>query len=322
MINENRISIVIPVYNGSPHLRDLIYQCKLSALPKNYTLGEIILVNDSSKDRSWELIKDLTIENPGYITGVNLNRNYGQHAATLCGLQLAQYEYVITIDDDLEMNPLEFAKLIEKLESEQCDLVYGINRSKNEGIKKKIGTLAFKLIQKIEGNEKGKGSSFRILSRNLVDEVKHYNKCFAFIDEMLLWHTDRIGFVEVDPGPNQTRESRYNLNRLMNLGIDLIIFSSNTPLRLMTILGFLGSFFSISYMLILLYRYFMKGVPVQGYTSLMSAILITGSIIMFCLGVVGEYLNKVYRMQKNEPLYGIREIIGKKNTNGNQQIQY
>ena len=164
-------------------------------------------------------------------------------------------------------------------------------------------------MQRWEGKNRGRGSSFRLLSRSLYTKLTRNVHGFVFIDEICLWHTRKIAFVEVPFYPSRRvgAQSRYSFGTLLGLSFNLVVFSSNLPLRAMTIMGFTASMLSFLMILFLLFKKIFKNVP-MGYTSMMVTIFFSTGIILFCLGIVGEYLNKVYRLQKQMPLYSIDQI--------------
>lgn len=303
------ISFVLPVYNSAETLFEL-YE-RIAAVCQ-YKLGlsfETIWIDDYSHDESWEVLTQLQAQYPQTVTAIRLSKNFGQHNATICGIAQAQGKCVVTLDDDLQMHPEDVPQLYAIYQVQGCDLVYGVMTEAQKGILRRSVRNWFGKIQRWEGRNRGRGSSFRLLSRQLCQKLLRNAHGFVFIDEICLWHTRKIAFIEVPFYPSRRRvaQSRYGLGALLNLSFSLIVFSSNLPLRLMTLLGFSASLLSFVGILVLLLRKIVKNVP-MGYTSIMVAICFSTAIILFCLGVVGEYLNKVYRLQKRMPLYSIDEI--------------
>ncbi len=189
-------------------------------------------------------------------------------------------------------------------------LVDGVCNNRDYGFWRKILTTAFRRIQKIESEYSGRGSSFRLIHESVYKNVQQNRHGFAFIDEVLLWHTDNIGTVDIAFYSSKKNVStHYNIIQLFLLSFNLVFFSSLLPIRFIT---FTGLFFSCVNLLIAFfyaYKRLVKGVSVPGYTSLMVSIFLTSSIILFCLGIIGEYISKIYKIQKREPLYSIKKII-------------
>ncbi len=302
------IAIVIPTYNSSSVLEKLIDQLNTVIAPR-FDQYQIIIVNDYSNDNTWETIQQIKAKFPSIITGINLSRNYGQHNATLCGIVQSSAKYVVTIDDDLEYDPSDILKLYQKIESSMVDIVYGVPMRKSYNFFRALFSSLFSKVQKLEGPQKGKGSSFRIINNNLAKKIKRTNHNFVFIDELCLWYTDKIDYVDINKRSSSKNGSSYSLSKLISLSLNLILYSSRLPLRVMTYFGLSASVLTVTYGILLILRKLLWGNSISGYTSLMVAILFTGSVIMFCLGIIGEYLNKIYKTLNKMPTYSIDEII-------------
>ncbi len=300
-------SVVIPVYNAAATLAELVARTEevLATTQKKY---EIILVDDGSKDNSWLLIQSLKKRYPDRVKGVQLLKNFGQHNATFCGIVQAVGQLLITIDDDLEYAPEDILLLLKTHEVTKKDLIYGLPHKTNYSLIRKTLTNAFRLVQRTESKQSGKGSSFRLMSQALHQNIRQNVHAFVFIDEICLWHTNQIGYVSVSHQTSKKGKSGYSVAQLLGLSFNLIFFSSNRPLHLMRSVGFTASLFSFLIGLKFIYSRITNDVPL-GYTSLIVAILFSTGLILFCLGIVGEYLNRVYQAQNKVPLYSIREII-------------
>lgn len=305
----SNISFIIPVYNGADTIAELYERIAAVCRHELYMSFETIWVDDYSGDGSWAVLAQLQIQYPQTVTAIRLSKNFGQHNATLCGMTQASGDVLVTIDDDLQMIPEDVPKLYATYKAQSCDLVYGVMSEVQQSILRRSARNLFGKIQRWEGKNRGRGSSFRLLSRTLYRKLINNAHGFAFIDEICLWHTRKINFVEVPyyQSRRSGAQSRYNLSTLLSLSMNLIVFSSNLPLRIMTFIGFTASLLSFFMIIFLVYKKIFKNVP-MGYTSMMITIFFSTGIILFCLGIVGEYLNKVYRLQKKIPLYSIDEI--------------
>ncbi|MBC7865792.1 MAG: glycosyltransferase family 2 protein [Bacteroidia bacterium] len=300
------ISIVIPVFNSANCLEDLVREISsiLNFSNKNF---EIILVDDGSKDKSWEIIKKVKGYNKN-VKGFLLGRNFGQHKATLCGIAHATGKWVVTMDDDFEHPPVLILHLIEKAEKAKADLLYGIPAKGKKSFTRNLISGFFKFASKMENADAGKGSSLRVISQNVAANLHNHHSHLFFLDEILLWYTDNIVTEKVDFGEHKKDLSGYNYPKLLSLSKNLYMISTTMPLKLMKFTGFTVSAFSF---LMGLYYLFHKifFATTKGYTSLILSILFSAGLILLCLGIIGEYLGNLLIMQNKKPGYSIREKI-------------
>ena len=208
-------SVVVPVYNSKDSLEELFDRTDkvFSELNKEY---EIIFVEDGGWDESWEVIKKIKNKNPEKVKGIKLSRNFGQHNAVLCGFANVQGKYIITIDDDLQLQPEDIKKLIACYNEQQPDLVYGYFSKKNHSAIRNFGSNVIKKSSKVIYKTPGEGSSFRLIKREIVDCLLQHSQEFVYIDDLLLWYTTSISFVEVEHKKrifNTTQYSTFNLFR-------------------------------------------------------------------------------------------------------------
>ncbi|MBS1647503.1 MAG: glycosyltransferase [Bacteroidetes bacterium] len=302
----NCFSIIIPVYNSAPFLAETVQEVTTS-IEKINPLYELILINDGSTDDSWNVIKELKSKNK-QITGVNFNKNYGQHNALLCGINLCNSDYIITLDDDLEQNPKDITTLYKKITEGGFDLVYGMPKKSTKNIFRKITRFVYKTVSRNEYKKAGEGSSFRIFTNDLKNKlVKHQGSLF-FMDEIALWHSDNITFVPVHFNPSKRKKSTYGYGSLFTLSLRVLSLSSTMPLRLVRVFGFYISGFSVALGIYFAVRKFFNNVP-MGYTSLMVTILFSTGIVMASLGIIGEYLGNLIALSNNKPAYSIKEKI-------------
>lgn len=300
-------SLVIPVFNSEKSLRELFARVN-STFQKINQSFEIIFVEDGSEDASWEEITKLRIEFPNTVRGIRFTKNFGQHNALLCGFRFAKGEWVITMDDDLQTPPEEILKLINKINETKADLVYGKYDSKQHSLMRNTGSRLLKRIAPYASGNTTEGSSFRIISKDIVNQIRSYNQPFVFIDEVIFWHTSNITNVSVEHVARKQGKSGYSIRKLASLTINLIINYSNLPLRLMTIVGFLSSFFAFIFGIFFIWKKIHYKVPL-GYTSLIVTIFFSTGIVLFCLGIIGEYISRIYNTQNNKPQYSIKEHI-------------
>lgn len=308
MTDTPKYSIVVPVFNSDQSLQEL-FQEILEVFTKMGQTFEAIFVDDGSDDRSWQVLEELKTIYPERITAIRLAKNFGQHNATFCGLSHARGSQIITIDDDLQVPPAEIIKLTDAWELTKHDLIYGYFKSKKHSNIRNAGSLTVKKTSRFFHGTRGEGSSFRLISRDLVDKILSYSTYFVFIDEILNWYTDEVSFVEVMHLPRKYKTSNYSLGKLVKLTGNSLIFYSTIPLKLMVYGGFSIAFVFFIFGMYYLYRKIFLDVPVPGYTSLITAILFSTGIILLSLGIIGEYISRIYSIQNKKPLFSIKKII-------------
>ncbi|MGZ3865161.1 MAG: glycosyltransferase family 2 protein [Bacteroidia bacterium] len=299
-------SILIPVCNSESCLKktaDAVVMA-IEKLNKSY---ELILIDDGSRDKSWEIIKQLRESNKN-ITGIKLNRNYGQHNALLCGLNNCKGDYIITMDDDLEHNPEDISKIFDELKAGDYDLVYGTPANRRKGLLRHFLTYLFKKASQVENKTAGHGSSFRIFKSSLKEKLIQHHGALFFLDEIVLWYTDQVGYVKLNYLKSQKSASRYNNSTLFTLSWQLLSLSSTMPLRLVRMVGIYMFFLSILLGLVFIVRKMLIHVP-MGYTSIMVTILFGTGVITASLGVIGEYIGNLIAISNNKPSYSIKEKI-------------
>lgn len=297
-------SVVIPIYNSSPFLKELV--SRLHHVLKNINKSfEIILVDDGSTDDSWKIIDSIKKEYNNSVKGVKLNKNYGQHNATLCGINLSVGDFVFTIDDDLQFPPEEIIKLIECQKLSNADIVYGIPDNKKHSTVRNIGSY----YMKVTSNQPKGGSSFRMIKKSICEELtRNHQGNFLFIDTILTWYTNNIETVLVVHELRKKGKSGYTLKKLVFLYFDILINYSAVPLKMMTYGGLFLSIISFIFGLRFIYKKLVFNVPL-GYTSLIVSILFSTSMILLCLGIIGQYLYKLYQIQNKKPTYSIQKIL-------------
>ena len=301
-------SVVVPVYNSEKTLEELYDRVNkvFVGLQASY---EIIFVEDCGRDQSWTVIESLKIKYPGVIKGIKLSKNFGQHNALICGFNEVSGDYIITMDDDLQTPPEEIPKLILKQKAENAEMVYAIYENKKHHQVRNIGSYLIKRVFKIVFNAKPDASSFRLISRNLTNKVIQHNQNFVFIDGLLQWHTNNIAYQVTEHHDRKHGTSNYSLFKLIQLSSNLFFNFTVIPLRIITTVGILVSIISFLLGVYFLVNKFYYDIPVQGYTSLVTIILFSTSMMMISLGVIGEYISRIYMLQNNKPQYSIEKKI-------------
>lgn len=300
-------SIVVPVYCADNSLEKL-HAALLSFFSGKYSF-EIIYVDDYSTDNSWEILKKIKSAGTSPVRIIRLSKNFGQHAATMCGFKYSSGEKVITIDDDLAVHPEEISKLIAASKKEDADLIYGVYPQKGKSLLRILLTKYYKLISKIEGKQKGKGSSFRMIKQSLVRKIVNNHAHFIFIDELCIWYTQKIAFLEVNANPDPVIKKRYKMGELFRMSSTVIMFSSMYPLKLMTNAGLLLAFINFVIGGIFLFKKIFLKIHVAGFTSLIVSILFSTGLILLGLGIITQYLLQAMKSINNSPAYNEDEVI-------------
>ena len=303
------ISVIIPVYNSEPLLPELVSRLHpvLESLGSDY---ELILVDDGSRDRSWEVISRLAQEH-SWIRGINLMRNYGQHNALLCGIRAAQYDVVVTVDDDLQHPPEEIPKLLQKL-TEGYDVVYGTPLKKQHGLWRNIIAQITRLpLQGIMDAEIARNATaFRAFRTYIRDAFTNYQSPFVSIDVLLSWGTTRFAAIPVRRDPRRAGASNYTIRKLASHALDMITGFSTWPLRVASLVGFGFTLFGFGVLIYVLGRYLVEGGSVPGFPFLASIIAIFSGAQLFALGIIGEYLARMHFRSMGRPYSFIRDTTG------------
>jgi glycosyltransferase involved in cell wall biosynthesis len=307
MQNAVDYSIIVPVYNGEKTIEELFVRTKavFDKLNKSF---EVVFVEDNGQDASWKIISNLHKQYAHIVKGIKLARNFGQHNALLCGFKNSSGNFVITIDDDLQIPPEEIEKLIQTYDAEEHELVYGIFQKKKHAPWRNFASFFIRSSSKSTKNAPGKGSSFKLITRDLADKLASHRQHFVFIDELLLWYTSDIGFVSVEHQSRKYARSGYSFFQLLRIYFNLVVFYTAVPLKIMTFVGFISSIISFIFAARFLIRKIFYHVPI-GFTSIIVTVLFASGIILFSLGIIGEYLRRMYEVQNQKPPYSIKKTL-------------
>lgn len=302
------ISVVIPVY-GCKELLVELYVRLTNVLPKLSEGYEIILVNDCSPDDSWQTISEL-YKKDKKVKGINLSRNFGQHAAITAGLQASQGKWVVVMDCDLQDRPEEISNLFQKA-AQGFDMVFAKRKERKHGALKKFFSILFykALAYFTETSQDHTIGNFGIYSRQTIDSVLAMGDMFRFFPAMVKWTGFKHTSIEVQHDQRPSGESAYSLKKLLVLGLNTILSFSDKPLRLTVKLGLVMVVFSIIFSVFTFYRYFTGQILELGYTSLIISIWFLAGIIIFILGVVGLYVGRTFDTVKNRPMFLVKEKV-------------
>lgn len=300
------ISIVIPAYNESGNIETITE--KLKDELKGKEEFEIIFVDDGSTDQTLAEIKTI-MKTEKFVEVISFSRNFGHQKALKAGLDHAKGDCVISMDADLQHPPEVLHKLIDKWR-EGYDVVYTIREDTQDiGFVKRITSRCFyKIINFISDVDIPFGAAdFRLLDRKVVNELKQFKEKWLFIRGIVSWLGFKQVGIEYRVQPRHAGNSKYSILKMIAFAIQGITSFSILPLRISTILGVLFSFGSFLYALYALYIKFFTNEFIQGWTSILISVLFLGGIQLICIGMIGEYLGKMFIETKERPNYVITE---------------
>jgi undecaprenyl-phosphate 4-deoxy-4-formamido-L-arabinose transferase len=299
-----QLSIVIPLYNAALTL-PLLYR-ELSALevPGGF---ELILVNDGSRDETEAIALKLTRESSIPITFLSLSRNFGEHNAVLAGMRASSGRYVVNMDDDLQNPPSEALKLLAIAESERRDVVYAIYDRKEHAWWRNLGSALTNLIADyvVDKPRKLYLSSFRCVTRLVADEVAKSRNPYPYIDGLIFQVTQNVGTARVRHVERELGRSGYTWRKLVRLWMSMLVNFSVLPLRLMTFAGLITSGLGFLAVIEVVVERMLNKVP-TGWSSLMAAMLLLSGTQLVLLGILGEYVGRIYLGVSEKPQSVIR----------------
>lgn len=302
------ISFVIPVYNSEKTIALVIKEIEetMLILGEEYE-HEIILVNDFSKDNSMTVCKHLCANNPS-IKLMSFSKNFGQHHALMAGLRKTTGEYVVFLDDDLQTPPKETTKLIDKLE-EGYDVVFAQYSDKNHFLLRNLGTRLNSLMAKalIHKPKEVEMSSFVIFRRYIANEIIKYDNPFLYLPGLIFRATTNIGGVMVEHRERYVGKSNYNYRKLLSLWFNGFTNFSVKPLRVSSIIGFIFSITAFISMVVFTIKRLLYPDIQTGWTSIIVLIMFFGGIQLISLGLVGEYVGRIFLCINKAPQYVVKE---------------
>jgi undecaprenyl-phosphate 4-deoxy-4-formamido-L-arabinose transferase len=307
------LSVVIPVYRSEQILPELLPRLR-TVLAGSAGKFEIILVNDSSPDRSGEVMTQLAAQYPE-IKAIHLMRNYGQHNALLCGIRATTGDVIVTMDDDLQHPPEEIPKLLAEL-GKGFDVVYGTPEREEHGLLRNLASVTTKIaLQNVMGADIArKVCAFRAFRKDVSSAFAHYEGYFVSIDVLLTWGTNRFSAIPVRHQPRAQGASGYTFRKLVTHAMNMVTGFTTLPLQLASWIGFSFTILSLCVLLYVLVRYFVSGNPVPGFPFLASLIGVFSGAQLFALGIIGEYLARMHFRSMQKPPYVVRHSEANQHT--------
>ncbi|MGC4037792.1 MAG: glycosyltransferase family 2 protein [Chitinophagaceae bacterium] len=301
------ISVVSPVYGCATCLRDLCRRIGETVAP----LGtyEIVLVDDASPDDAWHVVREICAAD-AHVKAVALSRNFGQHYAIAAGLEHARGDWVVVLDCDLQDRPEEIAALYAKAR-EGYDIVFAEREERQDGWFKRTTSRVFiALLNWLSGaNYDYRTANFGIYKRTVVDAVRSMGDRSRFFPVMVRWTGFRATSIPVRHEARADGKSAYSLRKLLRLALDVVLSSSDKPLRLVALLGIFVSIIALGITAYSLVRYLHGDISVAGYTSLIASMWLLAGVMLFCMGIIGLYVGRVFESVKQRPVYIVRERV-------------
>ncbi|MDC0216478.1 glycosyltransferase family 2 protein [Candidatus Pelagibacter sp.] len=308
MFENKKIDIIVPCFNEEDNLDELYKRLSKVLLEINIKFN-IILIDDGSKDRTWEKIKLLS-EADKNVTGIKLSKNFGHQYALKAGIDFADSDYVFTLDADLQDPPELLKKMLNKMLAENLNIVYAQRAKNNENFFKKFSSYVFySFLDKISKiNIPQQVSDFRLIDKKILIELKKIDERDLFYRGLVPWMGFSAGKINFERENRKKGKTGWSLSKMIDFGLIGIFNFSNFPMRLSFFMTFLMSLIFISFVIYALYSYF-TGNVVRGWTSLVLIISFFNIIMFFVLGLISEYVGRIYLEIKKRPSYIIDEKI-------------
>ena len=332
----NTLYLVVPCYNEEealPHSAQVMRE-KIGRLMEEGKISpqsKILLVNDGSRDKTWQLIHSLCDTDPVF-SGLSFSRNYGHQSAILAGMMAARQhaDIAVTIDADLQQDIEALDQFLEKYQA-GCEIVYGIRNDRNtDGFFKRLTANAFYGLMHLLGcNVMSNHADYRLLPMKALDALAEYKEVNLFLRGLIPTMGFQSDVVYFDVKEREAGTSKYTFRKMLNLATDGITSMSTRPIQLITIMGFLMSVFSFCMIVYCIVDWFL-GRNVPGYTTSLVVSLLMGGLTIFSLGIVGEYVGKIYLETKARPRYIVESFIWKEgniqnnpnNSENSENIEY
>ena len=310
-----KISFVIPCYRSERTVLTVVNEIEKTMKQRDEYSYEIILVNDGSPDNVWNVIEKRAKEDERVI-GINLAKNFGQHSALMAGYNHCDGDYVVSLDDDGQTPANEVFALIDELEK-GYDVVYATYPENHQNFFRRWGAdLAKKMSDymfDIKGDDR-RGSSYFVMRKFITDEIVRYEHSYPYIAGLILRTTRNIGVALVNHRDRISGKSGYNLKSLVSLWLNGFTAFSVKPLEWGVYLGFCVSALGFLYAIYTIIRKLVTPSVVEGWSSLISITLIVGGVVMIMLGLIGEYIGRIYICINNSPQFVVKEICKKNET--------
>lgn len=304
-----KLDIIVPAYNEEGNVKKLYEKIKETLKKEKF---RIIFVNDGSEDKTYEELKELFKADKDHVRVIDFSRNFGKEAGIYAGMKNSTGDYVSIIDVDLQQPPKVVFEMLEILENnEEYDAVaaYQVKR-KDSFLKKHFSNMFYKIINKVADIELKSGASdFRLLRKKVVDSILEIKEYFRFSKGIFSWVGFNTYYIEYEPLERVNGTTKWSLKKLFKYAFDGILSYTTFPIRIATIIGSVLSVLSFIYLIITIIQKLAFGINVPGYASLLGISLLLGGIQLLFLGIIGEYIARIYIETKERPIYIAKQII-------------
>lgn len=307
-----KISMIVPCYNEEGNVK-LFYEDakKTYGDSKDYRL-ELIFIDDGSSDNTLKELKEIAKFKDFDVKVISFSRNFGKESVIYAGLEKASGDYTVIIDADMQQPPSLTVKMAEILDKDQdCDCVCYYQNDRIEGkFISKVKDMFYRTMNKISEVEIKQGASdFRMFRNNVKEAILSLDEYCRFTKGIFSWVGFNTCYLPYVPNERVVGTSKWRPYKLFRYGISGIMSFSITPLRFATLLGFILSFLSVCYLLVIIIQKMFFGIGIPGYPTMITCVLLIGGIQLFCLGIIGEYIGKMYMETKRRPIYIVKEEL-------------
>ena len=304
-----KLSLICPCYNESDNI-EAFYKTCADVLDGKVESYEFVFVNDGSRDDTWDKLLCIFEESDKNIKLVNFSRNFGKEAAMYAGLTKCEGEYTAIIDTDLQQRPETVLKMVEFLDNNpDFDCVAAYQESRREGkVMAACKSAFYKVINKIcDINFRSGASDFRTFRRGVVDAILSVGECHRFLKGIFSWVGFNTYYMPYVAQQRNAGNSTWSFKKLLKYAIGGIVSFTTFPLKLASFVGSVMAFISLAYMLVVIVQKLVWGIAVEGYATIIVLILLIGGIQLLCLGILGEYISRIYIQGKNRPICVIKD---------------
>ena len=308
---KKKISFVIPCYNSAKTIEGVVEEIRETMENLEQYIYEVVLVNDCSPDETFQVIRKIC-QSQSHIYGLDLAKNFGQHGALMAGFHQVSGDIIVCLDDDGQTPASEVGKLLQKIEQGD-DVVYASYAHKKHSLFRNFGTyMNEKMAEFLLGKPRELFvSSYFAARRFVIEEIMKYENAYPYVIGLVLRTTKRISNVEVDHRERQIGQSGYNFKKLLALWFNGFTAFSTKPLRIATISGSLFALVGFAYgIYTVIKKFLVPQVPI-GFSSLMSALMFIGGMVLLMMGLIGEYIGRMYICMNNAPQFVVREKVSK-----------
>ena len=310
------LSLVVPCYNEEGNVEKFFSETNAAFHGRDFDY-EFVFVNDGSTDHTLGRLKKLYSENKSHrIQVLSFSRNFGKESAIYAGLNAAKGDMVCLIDADLQQRPEVVLEMIDVMNSNDAlDCVTAFQDKRKEGkLMIALKNAFYKIINKItEVNFVSGASDFRLMKRNMVDAILKMTEYHRFSKGIFSWVGFETEYIPYTVEERESGESKWNFRKLFKYAFEGIVSFTTFPLKLSAYIGFVSALISVIYLIVVIIQKLAFGISVPGYATIVVLVLLLGGMQLFCLGILGEYISKIYVQGKNRPVYILKEHLGKEN---------